>query len=87
MAPKHPIVTPEDLGHWVRAVRKLQRLRQDEVARISHSFMGELEKGKPTAQIGKVFQVLRELGIRLHLELPAGIEPQTAPRQRQARTK
>jgi hypothetical protein len=30
--------------------------------------------GKPTAQIGKVLQALRELGIKLHVELPAGMD-------------
>jgi hypothetical protein len=30
--------------------------------------------GKPTAQIGKVLQAMRELGIKLHVELPAGMD-------------
>jgi transcriptional regulator with XRE-family HTH domain len=66
------------LGALVQAVRKRQHLRQDEVGRISHSFIGELEAGKPTAQIGKVMQAMSELGIRLHLELPAGMNAPTA---------
>jgi hypothetical protein len=65
---------PEQLGLLVRAARKWQRLRQDEVGRFSHSFIGEVEMGKPTAQIGKVLQALRELGIKLHVELPAGMD-------------
>lgn len=65
---------PTQLGRWVRAVRKRQRLRQDEVGRLSHSFIGEMETGKPTAQIGKVLATLRELGIKVHLELPAGMD-------------
>jgi hypothetical protein len=64
----------EQLGHVVRAVRKWQRLRQDEIGRFSHSFIGEVEMGKPTAQIGKVLQAMRELGIKLHVELPSGMD-------------
>lgn len=68
------VQTAESLGRLVRAVRKQQGLRQDEVAKFSHSFVGEVEKGKPTAQIGKLLELLRELGIRVHIELPPGVE-------------
>lgn len=64
----------KQLGAFVRAVRKAQRLRQDEVGRFSHSFIGDLEDGKPTAQLGKVIEVLSELGVKLRLELPAGMD-------------
>jgi hypothetical protein len=69
------IPDPDSLGSVMRAVRKWQHLRQDEVGRFSHSFIGEVETGKPTAQIGKVLQALRELGIRLYAELPEGMDP------------
>lgn len=61
------------LGAIVRAVRKTQRLRQDEVGRFSHSFIGDLEDGKATAQLGKTLEVLAELGVKLQLELPPGM--------------
>jgi HTH-type transcriptional regulator/antitoxin HipB len=61
----------QDLGKVMRATRKWQRLKQDEVGRFSHSFIGEVEAGKPTAQLGKVLEALRQLGIRCYLELPA----------------
>jgi len=64
----------KQLGAIVRAVRKAQSLRQDEVGRISHSFMGDLEDGKATAQLGKVLEVLSELGVTLRLELPSGMD-------------
>lgn len=63
----------KQLGRVVRAVRKAQSLRQDEVGRFSHSFVGDLEDGKPTAQLGKVLEVLSELGVKLRLELPTGM--------------
>jgi transcriptional regulator with XRE-family HTH domain len=65
---------PKQLGAIVRAVRKAQSLRQDELGRISHSFMGDLEEGKPTAQLGKVLEVLRELGVILRVELPKDMD-------------
>ena len=73
-SPSVPVRDPKQLGALVRAVRKAQALRQDEVGRFSHSFIGDLEDGKPTAQLGKVIEVLRELGVKLRLELPAGID-------------
>jgi hypothetical protein len=69
-----PIRDTKQLGAFVRAVRKAQHLRQDEVGRFSHSFIGDLEAGKPTAQMGKVIEVLCELGVRLRLELPSGMD-------------
>lgn len=67
------IATPQELGRVIRSARKWQHLRQDEVGRFSHSFIGEVETGKPTAQVGRIFQALRELGIKFYLELPNGM--------------
>jgi hypothetical protein len=64
----------KQLGQAVRATRKWQHLRQDEVGKASHSFILDLEMGKPTAQIGKVLEALRELGIQLYIELPSGMD-------------
>lgn len=69
-----PIESAEQLGLLIRAVRKWQQLRQDEVGGLSHSFIGEVETGKPTAQLGKVLEALRELGIKLTAELPLGVD-------------
>jgi hypothetical protein len=72
------VSNPEQLGQLVRTVRKWQQLNQDEIGRFSHSFIGEVESGKPTAQMGKVIEALRQLGIRLHVELPPGMPPPAA---------
>lgn len=72
-----PVDSLHTLGKIVRKTRKQQGLRQDAVARLSHTFVGEVEKGKPTAQVGKLFELLQELGIRLHLELPSENESNT----------
>lgn len=68
-----PIDTPEALGQVVRAVRKDQRLRQDDAAGsvgVSENFLGKLERGRDTVQLGKVFRVLTELGIELYADIP-----------------
>ena len=55
----------EELGSFVRAQRKERRLTQLEVAEfadVSDRFLRELEHGKPTADIGKVIDVLAALG-------------------------
>ncbi len=70
---KLPVDTPEQLGALIRSARKAQRLRQDDVAGIagsSHVFVRDVERGKPTVQLGKVLDLLRELGIRLVADVP-----------------
>ena len=68
-----PINSIQDLGLIVREVRKAQGIRQDELAAMvpaSHVFIIDVERGKPSAQVGKVFALLRELGIRLSVDIP-----------------
>ena len=63
----------KDLGTVIRAVRKSQGIRQDELATMipaSHVFIIDVERGKPSAQIGKVLDLLRELGIKVSLDIP-----------------
>ena len=66
-------LTPAALGLVVRATRKAAGLRQDELAGaagVGLRFVVELERGKPTAQIGKALQVLEALGCSLHIAPP-----------------
>lgn len=70
---KVPLSDAADLGTLVRAVRKAQRLRQDDAAGsigVSENFLGKIERGGETVQWGKLFQVLDGLGIRVILDLP-----------------
>ncbi|WP_173514122.1 MULTISPECIES: helix-turn-helix transcriptional regulator [Sinorhizobium] len=65
--------SPADIGALVRSARKEQNLRQDElagVAGVGLRFIVDLEAGKPTAQIGKVLQVLQTLGCSVDILAP-----------------
>jgi HTH-type transcriptional regulator/antitoxin HipB len=62
------ILQTKDLAVIIRQSRKLQGLTQEDLAGLSglgRRFISELENGKQTAQIGKVFVVLNILGIGL----------------------
>lgn len=57
----------------IRAERKRQGLRQDELAAASGvgtRFLLEVEGGKQTAQIGKILAVLEALGCDLSISMP-----------------
>jgi len=61
---------PEELGQYIFKERKNLKLTQKEISEFSdvgRKFVLELEKGKSTAQIGKIFEVLNALGLELHL--------------------
>lgn len=68
-----PIRTTTDLGKVIRSQRKAQGLRQQDVADVigaSHVFVRHVEQGRPTVQLGRVLQLLEELGIELRADLP-----------------
>ncbi len=64
------LLTPEELGSFVKKERKAMGLTQAELALTSGTgmrFISDLENGKPTCQIGKTLTVLKTLGLRLTL--------------------
>ena len=66
-------LTPEQLGKIVRRTRKEMGVTQADLALTSGTglrFIGELENGKATCQIGKVLRVMQTLGIRLEVIPP-----------------
>ena len=68
-------MTPKQIGTLIRATRKLQGLRQDELAAASGvglRFLVELEAGKATAQLGKTLAVLVALGCAIDITPPDG---------------
>ena len=62
------VTNPTDLGQAIREARRKQGLRQPDLAAAAGTsvrFIVELERGKPTIQLGKAMQVLAMLGLRL----------------------
>lgn len=54
------------LGRLIRQVRREQGLTQEELSAlvgIGPRLIGEIERGKATAEVGKVFQLLSGLGL------------------------
>ena len=84
MGTQKTVKTPKELGEVISAMRVAQGIRADEFD-VSHVCLGGIERGKETAQIGKVMAVLAALGIRVTLEMPPGMrlpEPGAKKRQR-----
>lgn len=70
---KITIDSPEQIGALIRASRKAMKIRQDDAAGIigvSENFLGKVERGGETVQWGKLFQVIRELGLTMTIEPP-----------------
>lgn len=65
--------TPEQLGAALRARRRQLKVTQKDLAMTCGTgirFIIDLEKGKPTCQIGKVLQVIQALGLELRITNP-----------------
>lgn len=65
--------TPKDIGTLVRQTRKGLGVTQKDLALTSGTglrFIIDLEKGKPTSEIGKVLTILQTLGIQMTLTPP-----------------
>lgn len=61
------IQSPENIGRYIRKVRKELNVTQKDLALTAGTglrFIIDLENGKPTCQIGKMLQIL---GIQLNL--------------------
>ena len=62
--------TPDQLGTAIRARRRELEVTQKDLALTCGTglrFIIDLEKGKPTCQIGKVLAVLQALGLELRI--------------------
>lgn len=71
------IRSPDELGLLIRAVRKHQKIRMDDIAGsagVGPVFVREVERGKETVQLGRVMQILAELGIKLRADVPDEVE-------------
>lgn len=84
---KRIIHSAEDLGFALRAVRKSAKVRLDDLAltaRVSKQTAVNLERGMPTVQLGKVLQLLKEVGLTLSVDLPESAVPALHRVQREA---
>ncbi|MCA9065014.1 MAG: helix-turn-helix domain-containing protein [Planctomycetaceae bacterium] len=62
---------PSELGRIIRERRKEAGLTLKDASAMSGvgvRFLSELERGKPTAQLGLVLQVLQLFGLEFHVE-------------------
>jgi len=78
-----PLTGPQALGAHIRQERHRQGLRQSDLAAAAGTsvrFIVEVERGKATARIGKVFDLLEQLGLRLVLDGLSGETDDTPAR-------
>ena len=75
--PYGKISTSSDIGRLVRARRKKSGVTQEQAAAlmgVGVRFLSELERGKETAELGKVLRVLERIGLELWIA-PRGERP------------
>lgn len=80
----------KELGKVIRAVRIRAGLSQANAAAlcgVSAPFLNGVERGKPTAQVGRVFDVCHALGIRVCLDPPVPKEELDAVPARKPRSR
>ena len=72
------VQTAEELGRLVRAHRKHRHLTLETVSglgNLSTRFLSEFERGKETAEIGKVLKALRTLGLEVIIQPRGRVKP------------
>ena len=82
-------ITPEQLGELIRHTRTGMGLTQETLAMTAGTglrFIIDLEKGKPTCQLGKALSVLHTLGIKVTLTSPVEDARGDKPSARQRET-
>ena len=71
------IQTTEELGNLMRAHRKGKGLTLETVSglgNLSTRFLSEFERGKETAEIGKILKALRTLGLDVIVQPRGGLK-------------
>lgn len=66
-----------ELGKLARAHRKQRKLTLESISglgNLSTRFLSEFERGKETAELGKVLKALRTLGLEVIIQ-PRGVAP------------
>lgn len=63
------------LGRAIEVERKRRKLTQTQLAELANAsinFVSQIERGKRTAQIGKIIDILQILGLQLVIEKGSG---------------
>ena len=64
------IIDAKSLGQAIRGQRRRLKVTQKDLAMTSGTglrFIIDLEKGKPTCQLGKALEIVRALGLNLEI--------------------
>lgn len=72
------VSTAEELGRIARAHRKSRQLTLETVSglgNLSSRFLSEFERGKETAEIGKILKALRTIGLEVIIQPRGGVAP------------
>lgn len=72
--PSGKVNSVADIGMIIRQKRNKDGLTQRDVAAVCNlgsRFLVDLENGKPTVQLGKTLEVLKSLGLEVHI-VPRG---------------
>lgn len=75
MALKGTVTSPQSLGRLLQQARLAGGLSQVEVAArlgISQGYVSELESGKTSLALTRIFDIMRLTGMTLHAEIPEG---------------
>ncbi|MGH3197626.1 MAG: helix-turn-helix domain-containing protein [Streptosporangiaceae bacterium] len=65
------VYTPASLGAAIRHYREQAGISQAELAEragLNRTYLSDLERGKETEQVKRIFRVLRQLGVRMTLD-------------------
>jgi|ACXJ01.1.fsa_nt_gi y4mF family transcriptional regulator len=66
----NPIKNTEDIGRFIRETRKKQKLTQRDLASLMGAgsrLLTDIERGKPTARVGRILEALDLLGLNVIL--------------------
>ena len=75
MALRGGVASPQALGRLLQQSRLAQGLSQQQVADrlgISQSYVSELESGKTSLALMRIFEIMRLTGMTLEAEIPEG---------------
>lgn len=75
MALRGGVASPQALGRLLQQARMANGLSQQQIAEklgISQSYVSELESGKTSLALMRIFEIMRLTGMTLQAEIPEG---------------